>query len=292
MVMHLPDLSARAIGWFPKSEGLREVCKELRVGPDAVLVVDDNPGELAEIAGAVPGSQCLLAGDPTMTERALRLYPGLYRFSRSAEDLLRTRDVHAAKVRRQELASAADRDGYMRSLSLRLTFEVNPIAERRRLHELSQKTNQFNLALIRLTEAEVQNYLASSDRRAIGVWLQDRISDSGLVGAVFCKRVGLHLDVDEVVVSCRALGRGLEPAMVLESVRLAAKELGVSTVRFHYRPGPRNMPARDWLTAEAGPVPVDGGAVEMPFAPEQVQGRLAALPVELILAVSHARRAG
>ena len=61
--------------------------------------------------------------------------------------------------------------------------------------------------------------------------------------------------VDEIAISCRALGRGLEDILVGTAISRAARDLGASRVRFVLVEGPRNEPARTYvraLLAESG----------------------------------------
>jgi predicted enzyme involved in methoxymalonyl-ACP biosynthesis len=50
------------------------------------------------------------------------------------------------------LAAAADPAEYFRSLQAKLKYAVNSREDLRRLHDLCQKTTQFNLALQRFRE--------------------------------------------------------------------------------------------------------------------------------------------
>ena len=129
---------------------------------------------------------------------------------------------------------------------MRLDLAVDPPDGAYRLSELSNRTNQFNTALLRLNEVQAAAYIEAADRCAVGVALRDRFSDSGVIGAVFVRRGDQEIVVDEVDISCRALGRGLEQLIVVESLVRALPYLaGTGTdpfacaVRFAFRPGPR-----------------------------------------------------
>ena len=124
----------------------------------------------------------------------------------------------------------------------------DPIGQLGRLHELSIKTNQFNTALARFSKAEVARRLGAPDCRVVAVSLKDRLSDSGVIAAIQTRRNGLELLIDEIAISCRALGRG---SKISSSPRAAvvrsAQDLGARRVRLVVRDGPRNEPARDWV---------------------------------------------
>jgi FkbH-like protein len=263
--------SATAIGWGDKAEALRQAAQNLRIGVDAVLFVDDNPGELLAVASELPGIATAHAmPDATATQRELEYFPGLWAWERSATDALRTTDLEAGNIRAQLATQAIEQAEYLRVLEVRIRIEITPRDQLSRLHELSQKTNQFNLNLARHSEVELAQMLDAADHRIAAIGLQDRLSDSGLIGLVIAQRTGDTLTVRELAISCRALGRRLEDLMVAETVRAILAELPAPRVAFLHRSGPRNAPAREWLSRLTGEVPGPGGTVFAERALEKV----------------------
>ena len=270
-------ISASAVDWRPKAEGLASIAERLHVAPDSILLLDDNPGELVAACMALPGAQPLDASDAAQALRALSLYPGLAALAGSREDRLRAADL-ASQDARSRLAAEMDPAAYLRSLGIKLRFALSPRDQEVRIHELSNKTNQFNLGLLRLSEAEVAARLADPGAFVVTVALADRLSDSGVVGLMAGRlQAGAPPLVEEVAISCRALGRGIEDAIVLEAVRAGAGAVPGSppeSVRFRCKVGPRNQPARDWLERLAGG-PVAEGEVEVPW--HRLVGALSAI---------------
>jgi len=273
--------SSLVVGWSPKRDGLRRVAGDLRIAADAILFIDDNPGELASAASELPGIRCFHAGEPSLTVRAVGLFPGLRRSASTATDRLRVRDLAAAAKRDEKQRQSKDPDSYLRSLDVQLGFAVDSRADQRRMQELSNKTNQFNTALLRLSATEVARYIDEPARHAVSISLRDRLSDSGVIGAMFTRLDGRRLVVDEVDISCRALGRRLERLMIMEAVRRAIGSGDVAEVAFAFRPGPRNTPAREWLAEVAGPFPEGAGSVSTPWNAAEVDRLLASAPVHV-----------
>jgi predicted enzyme involved in methoxymalonyl-ACP biosynthesis len=88
--------------------------------------------------------------------------------------------------------------------------------------------------------------------------LRDRFGDYGLVGAmIFTRRPGL-LDVEDVLLSCRALGRRVEYRMLSHLGRIAQEE-GRERVRINFVPTPKNKPARDFLESVGAIVEAGNG---------------------------------
>jgi predicted enzyme involved in methoxymalonyl-ACP biosynthesis len=81
------------------------------------------------------------------------------------------------------------------------------------------------------------------------VQMKDRLADSGVIAVIVAERAGDTLIVEDLCVSCRALGRRLEDTFILVAIRGMPLFAGVREVAFRVRHGPRNQPALDWLTA-------------------------------------------
>jgi FkbH-like protein len=249
--LKLSDFSAIEIGWGSKAESMLRACQKLRISPEAALFIDDNPGELAEVAERLPGTRLLHAGEDTATTvRALEFYPGLWSWGVSSDDLLRVADLEADAARKRLQVGVQDKAAYLRELSPQLEVRLRPASLAGRLHELSQKTNQFNLSLSRLNEVKVHDYIHKADHFAVTVGLSDRLTDSGVVAAMFGRITNEEIIVEEWVISCRALGRELEDLLAASALSAVMKQAKVAW--FHYRTGPRNAPAREWLARIAG----------------------------------------
>ncbi|WP_296943260.1 HAD-IIIC family phosphatase [uncultured Massilia sp.] len=258
-------ISARVVNWQPKSDNLALIAAQLRIGLDSIVFVDDNPGELAEVCTRHPQLRAIHAGnDGADTAAALDWYPGLFRWNVSDEDRLRVQDLKAAGQRAALGAAAgADHGSYVRSLNTVLRVALNRPADVARLAELSVKTNQFNLNLLRLGAADVQRY---QERGAtVSVGMADNISDSGMIASLLFSFEDDAVVLDEACISCRALGRGLENLMLIAALRAVAGARAFTQVRFRYATGPRNGPARKWLEDLAGAALDEQGSLAIPL---------------------------
>ena len=241
--------SAVAVGWDSKAKGMRDILEHLRLGAANVLMIDDNLGELASIVNEVPQIHTLWANpsDPGETLRALSLYPGLQVTVPGAADAVRIKDLAASQRRQTELASAGDPAKYLRSLNLVANMTIDDTGTVSRAHELSMKTNQFNLTLSRLSETDLVRRISEPESRVVTGALSDRLSNSGVVFLMVATRRDGKLIVDELAISCRALGRDIETPLVLAALLRVTSELHVSNVQLPFSPGPRNEPVLLWL---------------------------------------------
>lgn len=251
--LRLADFSVVEVSWGSKADALRRVAQQLRIALDAVLFVDDNPGELASVAASCHGIHAVFASpDGAGTLRALSHFPGLWRWSKSTDDVRRVDDMKANAERTVLLNAAEGTEHYFRELDVTLTLRHDAVADIPRLVDLCRKTNQFNLGLRRFNNADLAAFMAAEDACVAAVALSDRLSESGTVAAVVAVRKGDTLSVEEVCVSCRALGRRLEDMIVLLALREMGIFEGCRWVSFVRAVGPRNQPATEWLDGLAG----------------------------------------
>jgi FkbH-like protein len=251
------SLFALEAGWGSKAEALARIVERARVGMDSVLFVDDNPGELAAVAAAHPAVHLLSAADAGLASRAIATYPGLHGYAVGREDALRTADLNADVARAAARATADSEESFLRSLGVVVELALDDPAAQERAAALSLKTNQFNTSLRRFTVAEIAERVAATDARVVTASLRDRLSDSGIVASIVARGRDRLLDVEEVAMSCRALGRGIEARLLAEGIVWAAASLGCDHARFAFRSGPRNVPARAWLAGLVGCDPAE-----------------------------------
>lgn len=282
-------ISACSISWNSKALGMKQIADALRIGYDAILYVDDNPGELASVSAACPGIRLLLASpDPVETIQSLDFYPGLFTWGSNSTDALRAKDLATNDARTALRAQAGNEQDYLASLQLVLRIAVDPTSHRPRLQQLSEKTNQFNLALRRLSEIDVDEAFNDPRQAVVGIWLTDRFSDSGLIGVLFARLDDAnHLRVEELCISCRALGRGIEDAMIVAALSAAIENIGraagvhIPAVGFTYALGPRNEPARVWLEKFSGQSLNEHGVVTLPWNAEAHAAKVRDLPIRI-----------
>ena len=53
--------------------------------------------------------------------------------------------------------------------------------------------------------------------------------------------------MEECFVSCRALGRGMDDAIVLGAIKIGLDTLGIQKLRVNFKKGERNLPAEKFV---------------------------------------------
>src|SRR5207302_10837427 len=95
--------------------------------------------------------------------------------------------------------------------------------------QLSQRTNQFNMTTIRLSEADVDRMMASPDYKLITADLEDRFGSAGTIAFVQVHMTERSWIIENVLMSCRVLGRTVEESLMNYLVQSAA-EAGAETM--------------------------------------------------------------
>ncbi len=278
------DFSYVGVDWSQKTDAIGHAAAHLRIDAESILFVDDNPGEIMSVVSTLPKIRTLHAfPDGAETARALDLFPGVFSWTTSNTDALRVTDLHATAERESLASHYSDPMHYLASLKICVGFQRNHQDQTARLTELSNKTNQFNLALKRFTAAQVARYMDSPDRSVVSISMRDRLSDSGNIGALFARLERDLLIVEELCISCRALGRNLEDLLVLGGVGYVRADQKFDRIAFEMQVGARNEPARVWLS-QLLHKPIDRLAAreEMPWRPEDIRAMLAEYPVTVI----------
>lgn len=250
MLLRSGDFTATRVDWRPKSALLRELAGELNLGLGSFVFVDDSPVECAEVRARCPEVAVLeLPAGAEDAERFLRHSWILDIGAATAEDTRRAAYYRTEAERARVRRTAPSLRGFLDSLDLRVRLDPAGPADVPRVAQLTRRTNQFHLTGTRRTEAEVRDLLGTRD--CLVVTAEDRFGSYGQVGVVVAETAGTALRLETFLLSCRALGRGVEHRMLAHLGALAAAR-GLDTVELVYRATPRNRPAAGFVRDAAG----------------------------------------
>lgn len=210
MPLKLRDLVAFRANWSEKSDNIRDLAETLNLGLDAFVFIDDNPFEIEEVRTRLPSVECHLfeRGKPESALALLASIASLRARSVTAEDLAKTEQYRTETQRSEAQRQAPSMADYLASLDIHLHVSRNNEAALRRVTQLINKTNQFNLTTRRYTEDEVAGAMREGGVYACRV--VDRFGDMGIVGVVIV-RSGF---IETFLMSCRALGRRIESTLL------------------------------------------------------------------------------
>ena len=273
MAITLGDISAFRANWESKSKNILEIAKELNLGADSFVFVDDNPAEIAEVSAALPQVVCVkLSGDPSDSIRLLSERNLFDAVGVSSDDMSRSLSYAQNAKREAAKSQSASPEDYLKSLEMACEAAEISDVNLERAAQLAGKTNQFNLTT-RRHNAEAVNAIARMENAYAKTFrLKDKFGDMGIVGVLLAvPSEGGALEIDTFLLSCRALGRGLEN-FAMKDLAAFAKLKGFKEIRGEYIPTEKNAQTKD-LYAKFGfeKTADDGGRTSWRASPDKIE---------------------
>lgn len=220
------DITIKKINWKDKTENLQEIARELNIGLDSLVYVDDSPFEINLIKAQLSEVAVIqvpekLHSYPRIIKENMGLF---YSFSLTREDTQKAQMISSEIKRVNAQKEFPTIEDYLVSLGLKMSIFEDDETLIPRLSQLTHKTNQFNLTTKRYTETDIQNLIERETAKVYAFSVSDKFGDSGVTGLSiiqfdFKKQTA---DIDTFLMSCRIIGRNLEYAFMdylVESVK-------------------------------------------------------------------------
>lgn len=241
------DFAYSAISWNPKIQGMKQIQASLNLKMQDYVFIDDREDERQLMQATYPEILCLDATDPLTWQRI-----SLWERTREADPdmdrtlMYRQREERKAFVREDGL-SEADRAQLFGSLQLKLTICTAESEDLKRVAELINRTNQFNLEGSRTSLREVREW-HESDRHVILLGqTSDRFGDMGTTCIAVAEIQGEDMRLLPFVLSCRVFGYGIEHGVMAQLKQIATQRAATRLVG-RYLATPQNAPCKDFLT--------------------------------------------
>lgn len=224
------------ISWQPKSQGIQAIARQLNIGTDTLLFVDDSEFELEQVKALHPEVRVLQADSYLHIADMEACKVTVTQESRAR------RKMYQVESQRQTVAENFGNDymAFLRYCNIRLN--IHPMTEDNlsRVHELTQRTNQMNFSGTRYEKNVLERVLSTPYLDTYVLAVGDRFGSYGIVG--FCivdSRVPLMTDL---MFSCRVQSKRVEHAFLAHIIR---KYISLTGKDFYanYRKTPRNAPS-------------------------------------------------
>jgi len=245
MILKEADIAVFLANWHDKASNLERIASQLDIGLNALVMLDDNPAERALIRQTLPQVAVPeLGDDPSTFVRTLHCAGYFEPVALTGADLARAEQYGSNAARTQLLHVSRDLDGFLRSLEMKIRFERFNATGRKRIAQLINKTNQFNVTTRRYTEAQVAAIEASSEHHTLQISVSDRFGDNGMIAVVICRISPAEWLVDTWLMSCRVLNRRIEES-VCNHLASMARNAGARRLVGEYQPTERNRIVAD-----------------------------------------------
>jgi FkbH-like protein len=255
MILKRDHIATWRINWRNKSDNIRSLSQELGLALDSFIFIDNDPVECAEVRARCPEVLTLLLPRNAKSIPLFLKHVWVFDQNRlSKEDQERTK-LYREHFKREGLRRESPTlEDFLTNLNLEI--DIAPLVENEttRVSELTFRTNQFNLTSTKRSVAQINKFRRVDKGECLTVRVKDRFGDYGLVGAVFYQTHGDTLLIDTFLLSCRALGRGVEHRL-LACLGEMALQRRLSYIDLCYIPSSKNEPALDFLRERSGAAP-------------------------------------
>ena len=247
MVLKPEHFASIRTNWQDKAKNCLEIAEEINVGLDSLVLWDDNPAERLFVRGSLNQVYVVEPPDDPADWADYLIRSGLFdSLQFSVEDATRGQMYAQDRLRRQTAAAVQDMESFLSSLELEV--EVQPVSEQNipRIVSLLSRTNQFNLTTKRHTEQTIRDWAFRSDFRITCYAAKDRFGSYGIVGVTILTRTTGATEIDSLLLSCRAMGKGIEKTM-LSVIAGQTKQFGVKKIKAVYKKTKKNASIKDFL---------------------------------------------
>ena len=247
--------------WNAKSSSVERVLHAWNIGADSVVFVDDSPMELAEVAAALPGVECLWfpKDDYGAAYAMLRRLRDLFGKARiSPEDAIRLESVRQGAAFQEIAGGGSASEAFLQQSEAAIAFDFRLSTHDPRVLELVNKTNQFNLNGVRYTESDWKDRLSRQGALLATVSYQDKFGPLGKIAVVQGRKDGETLYIDTWVMSCRAFSRRIEH----QCLKMLFDRYHADAIVFEFVPTPKNGPLQDFFAGIAGDRPTAAFALK------------------------------
>lgn len=212
LILSKEDFSIIKSGWDNKVNSIMNIVKQLNIGIDSVVFIDDNNFEIELVNKSLNDVVAILLPEdkykiPNVLIEKFKEYFSIYKLSN--EDLEKSKLYKNMKETEELKLSVPDYNTYLKELDMKL--EINYMNELNvdRIVQLINKSNQFNLTTKRYTKEELLNSITDNDF-VYCINVEDKFGNLGICGVCIIKNYNKQYLINEFLLSCRVLGRTIE----------------------------------------------------------------------------------
>ncbi len=241
MLLNEKHFASIQVNWENKADNMIAISKDLNIGLDSIVFLDDDPIQRKLIQDLIPEVKVIeLPKNPTAYFQIVQTLSDFEIIKLTAEDKNRGLNYAAQKERKQSASKFKSFDEYLISLKTVIEIGVPNSQEITRLSQLCQKTNQFNLSTKRYTESDLNDFLNAPDKKLFSIKSKDIFGNDGIVGlSIITVENSNEWELDTFLLSCRILGRNIEDAF-LDSILKKGIKSSAILIKADYLPTSKN----------------------------------------------------
>jgi FkbH-like protein len=209
------------INWNPKSTSIANIQKNLNLGIDSFVFIDDQQFERDEVKFTYPAMECLDAGEYVNLLTMPRFYPKFITEDSKNRRLLYMRDIE--RKNEEEIFEGTSEE-FLKNLNMKfLVFEAKE-EDLKRIEELTIRTHQLNSTGISFGYNELMELIASPDHSILVCELIDKYGTYGKIGLAMVGKKPDYWHLKLLLMSCRVVSRGVGNVLLTHIGRECKKD--------------------------------------------------------------------
>lgn len=251
MPLTLGDFAITRINWNPKSQSISEMIHALNIGKDSAVFIDDNPVERAQVSDILNEVKVpTLQNDPTTYLKTIQSLNYFEKLFITTDDSTKA-DQYKQNAKRDGLKhEIGDMNTFLAKLGTVLTITKANTSHTKRIHQLFTKTNQFNVTTKRYNTSDIDIFINDSSFDINVFSVSDNFGDLGIIGLVLTRLNKDEAEIDSFILSCRAMGRGIETAVMNILKNNYLLEGVFERMTATYIPTKMNMPVLNFFNSQ------------------------------------------
>ena len=246
-ILKYDDFVTTRINWHDKVANILSISKELNLGLDSFLFVDDSPFEIENVREHLPEVNTFQI--PNNRFELCKYFDNFisqFDLDLTQKNDFRLESYKAERIREEVKGNYTNNNDYLNSLQMKI--EISKINDRdiTRCAELIQRTNQFNSTGEKLNLSDFKSRLEGDSYDYFTLRASDKFGDYGLVGLASTRKNTECGEIDTFLLSCRILGRQVEKVF-LSAITEVYIPQRFTEIKFRYLENNKNIQVLDFL---------------------------------------------
>jgi len=225
------------VDWGLKSEAVKRLAELFNLSFDAILFVDDDPFQRAEVKSQIPSLKTIGLQDPLDILNVM----GIKQENETEVDKHRICILKEARNRKEaEKTHNGNYKNFLKQCKIKMVVREVKEKDWPRVVQLLNRTNELNATGNRYKLEELKNSYKENKDKVLVAELTDKFGDYGLIAETIIRtKAPNEWFIRDLTVSCRTIGRGIGSTLVLSILDLAKKS-GIKNVEGYVKPTESN----------------------------------------------------
>ncbi len=211
MILKKENFTIIKTNWKDKSENIIDISKELNIGLDSIVFLDDNPLERGVVKNKLPSVHVIDFPEDISELPEMLKHITFFQFLELTDEDKKRNELYAMQNARIELQKNFNNvTDYLFDLKTTISVKENSFQDIDRITQLINKTNQFNLCTNRYTKEQVDEMMHSANSHIFSMNVWDKFGELGLTGVCIIQDDDSAHHITDFLMSCRIMSRGIE----------------------------------------------------------------------------------